>query len=57
MAQLTLSKAAAVSGVPVHVLKLVIYASALSALRCGRYSLKCVELDVWLYENWQLDEP
>jgi len=56
-AQLTLSEAAAVSGVRVYMLKAAIYDGALKALRRGRVEVSRVELDEWLRENWQLREP
>ncbi|MDQ3652687.1 MAG: helix-turn-helix domain-containing protein [Acidobacteriota bacterium] len=56
-AQLTLSEAAAVSGVPVHLLKEAIYSGALPASRRGRVAVERVELDEWLREMWQMREP
>ena len=56
-ARLTLSEAAAVSDVPVHLLKAAIYSGALLATRRGRWSIKRVELDEWLREMWQMREP
>lgn len=52
-AQITLSEAAAVSGVPVHLLKEAIYSGALLATRRGRWEIMRVELDEWLREMWQ----
>ena len=56
-AQITLSEAAAVSGVRVHQLKAAIYDGALHALRRGRVEVKRADLDKWVRENWQLREP
>ncbi len=55
--QLTLSEAAAVSGVRVHQLKAAIYSGALLATRRGRWEIVRVELDEWLREMWQMREP
>lgn len=55
-ALLTLLEAAAVSGVPVHMLKSAIYSGVLPAARCGRCLIMRVDLDKWVRENWQLRE-
>ncbi|MBA3715300.1 MAG: hypothetical protein H0W76_23045 [Pyrinomonadaceae bacterium] len=56
-AQLTLTEAAAVSSIPVHMLKAAIYSGALPATRHTRCVVQRVDLDGWLRVNGHLREP